>query len=98
VEGFWDKPFLSIEALFEYVTTCRLFWVKQAAEEEAGNDIGVTGGDEGKTKLKSNEREYLIGGGGSVFPPFPLVRGVLRQRLLTYRNNVLGQRSSLTLP
>jgi hypothetical protein len=63
VEGFWNEPFSSVDALFEYVTTCRLFWVKEAAEEEAAdnNETGILGGEEGRKKLKSNDRRRMNG-------------------------------------
>ncbi|KAK4459365.1 hypothetical protein QBC42DRAFT_274679 [Cladorrhinum samala] len=68
VEGFWSEPFGSVEALFEYVTTCRFFWVQEERKEEAeaaapqaadGGDVGVTGGEEGQRKLKSNDRRRM---------------------------------------
>lgn len=68
VEGFWSEPFQSVEALFDYVTTCRLFWVQEERKEEAaasaleaadGGDVGVTGGEEGRKKLKSNDRRRM---------------------------------------
>ncbi|KAK0633341.1 hypothetical protein B0T14DRAFT_491527 [Immersiella caudata] len=62
VEGFWEQPFPSAEALFEYATTCRMFWVKPTAEEEADEgDAGVMGGEEGRKKLKHNDRRRMKG-------------------------------------
>ncbi|KAK0628130.1 hypothetical protein B0T17DRAFT_588340 [Bombardia bombarda] len=70
VEGFWTDPFDSVEALFDYATTCRLFWVQEASpEDEAtivdtysqGQGAGVTGGDEGRKKLKHNDRRRMNG-------------------------------------
>ncbi|KAK4165825.1 hypothetical protein QBC43DRAFT_315273 [Cladorrhinum sp. PSN259] len=60
VEGFWTEPFDSVEALFDYVTTCRLFWVsKEGSTQEAGENAGSIGGEEGKKKLKSNDRKRM---------------------------------------
>lgn len=62
VDGFWAEPFESVEALFDYATTCRLFWVQEAPEGDAeggGNGVGVVGGEEGRRKLKSNDRRRM---------------------------------------
>ncbi|KAK3337334.1 hypothetical protein B0T19DRAFT_447922 [Cercophora scortea] len=62
VEGFWAEPFESVDALFDYVTTCRLFWVQPASEESPGaeaNEAGSLGGEEGRKKLKSNDRRRM---------------------------------------
>lgn len=64
VEGFWAEPFESVEALFDYTTTCRLFYVREAADGDAeadGNEGGVLGGEEGRKKLKSNDRRRMKG-------------------------------------
>lgn len=64
VEGFWAEPFQSVEALFDYATTCRLFWVHEAAEDDAEGEKGgpgVVGGEEGRKKLKSNDRRRMKG-------------------------------------
>ncbi|KAK0730571.1 hypothetical protein B0H67DRAFT_596679 [Lasiosphaeris hirsuta] len=64
VEGYWSESFTSVEALFDYVTTCRLFWVQTESEEDGsgdGNGVGVDGGEEGRKKLKSNDRRRMKG-------------------------------------
>lgn len=64
VEGFWDEPFESVDALFDYATTCRLFWVRDTPASVAKVDAdaaGVVGGEEGQGSLKSNERRRLAG-------------------------------------
>lgn len=64
VEGFWTEPFESVEALFDYTTTCRLFYVREAADgdtEADTNEAGVLGGEEGRKKLKSNDRRRMKG-------------------------------------
>ncbi|KAK3989197.1 hypothetical protein QBC44DRAFT_89839 [Cladorrhinum sp. PSN332] len=57
VEGFWSEPFGSVEALYDYATTCRLFWVKEERNDSC--EEGAIGGEEGKTKLKSNDRKRM---------------------------------------
>ncbi|KAK3695208.1 hypothetical protein B0T22DRAFT_97720 [Podospora appendiculata] len=67
VEGFWTEPFESVDALFDYVTTCRLFWLQPASEESPdveandaeANNAGSLGGEEGRKKLKSNDRRRM---------------------------------------
>ncbi|KAK4449379.1 hypothetical protein QBC34DRAFT_299134 [Podospora aff. communis PSN243] len=62
VEGFWEQPFPTVEALFQYATTCRMFWVKAAdAEDVDEGDAGVMGGEEGRKKLKHNDRRRMNG-------------------------------------
>ena len=65
VEGFWHEPFESVEALYDYVTTSRLFFVRPAPEEGAEGDAnggaGVVGGEEGRKKLKANDRRRMKG-------------------------------------
>ena len=64
VEGFWAEPFKSVDALFEYTTTCRLFHVREAVDGDAESDTtgsGVLGGEEGRKKLKSNDRRRMKG-------------------------------------
>ncbi|KAK3362832.1 hypothetical protein B0T25DRAFT_446048 [Lasiosphaeria hispida] len=64
VEGYWSEPFASVEELFGYVTTCRLFWVqKESGEHGNGNgpSVGVGGREEGREKLKSNDRRRMKG-------------------------------------
>ncbi|KAK5651737.1 hypothetical protein OQA88_11699 [Cercophora sp. LCS_1] len=61
VEGFWTEPFDSIEALFGYAASCRLFWVRRPEEglDCDGDAVGVTVGDAGRKKLKSNDRRRM---------------------------------------
>lgn len=64
VEGFWSEPFGSVETLFEYATTCRLFHIRDTADgsvEDDTNAAGVLGGEEGRKKLKSNDRRRMKG-------------------------------------
>ncbi|KAL2157415.1 hypothetical protein VTH06DRAFT_6107 [Thermothelomyces fergusii] len=64
VEGFWDEPFESVDAMFDYATTCRLFWVRDTpvgVDEEDGEAAGVIGGHEGRRKLKANDRRRMAG-------------------------------------
>ncbi|SPQ18959.1 ac2f5037-d2d8-49ad-88c3-e09e06d5ec42 [Thermothielavioides terrestris] len=64
VEGFWDEPFASVDALFDYATTCRFFWVRETPEDDAECDapgVGVVGGEQGRGRLKANERRRLKG-------------------------------------
>ncbi|KAK1828201.1 hypothetical protein QBC39DRAFT_359737 [Podospora conica] len=58
VEGYWTEPFPSVQDLFEYATTCRFFWVSPTAEHDDIADLGPDG-DEGKKKLKSNDRRRM---------------------------------------
>jgi hypothetical protein len=64
VEGFWAEPFESVDALFDYATTCRLFYVRDTPEDDAEADAieaGVIGGEEGRKKLRSNDRRRMKG-------------------------------------
>lgn len=60
VEGFWTGPFDSVQTLFDYAATCRLFGVKKTDEPQDcdENTAGVGGGATGK-KLKSNDRRRM---------------------------------------
>jgi len=62
VEGFWSEPFKSVDALFDYTTTCRLFQVRSTPEghaQEDANEAGVVGGEEGQKRLKANDRRRM---------------------------------------
>jgi hypothetical protein len=64
VEGFWAEPFETVDALFDYATTCRLFYVRDTPEDDAEADAieaGVIGGEEGRKKLRSNDRRRMKG-------------------------------------
>ncbi|KAI1292679.1 hypothetical protein F5Y03DRAFT_17128 [Xylaria venustula] len=67
----WEEPFASENDVYEYATTCRLFWVRPE-DGATANDTDVddddveaqTGGVDGvvadKRKLKSNDRRRMI--------------------------------------
>ncbi|KAF5867424.1 uncharacterized protein Bfra_010397 [Botrytis fragariae] len=62
----WWKRFSTQQEMFEYAATCRMFWVRDVAEDEAEGDAtgivaerGQEGGAEGKKKLKHNDRQRL---------------------------------------
>lgn len=69
VEGFWDAPFASVDALFDYVATSRLFFVHPAVSPDRGDQgdrdgngvAGVVGGEEGRRRLKHNDRRRMKG-------------------------------------
>ena len=64
VEGFWSEPFDSIDALFDYVTTYRLFFVWPETEDVVDGDgacVEGTGGEEGLKKLRSKDRRRMNG-------------------------------------
>jgi hypothetical protein len=64
VEGFWSDPFESVDALFDYTTTCRLFWVRETPDgegEDEANEVGVIGGEQGRKRLKANDRRRMKG-------------------------------------
>ncbi|KAH6854372.1 hypothetical protein B0I37DRAFT_336283 [Chaetomium sp. MPI-CAGE-AT-0009] len=64
VEGFWDEPFGSVDALFDYAMTCRLFYVRDTSDGDVEGDadeVGVVGGEVGRKKLKSNDRRRMKG-------------------------------------
>ncbi|KAK4239441.1 hypothetical protein C8A03DRAFT_32474 [Achaetomium macrosporum] len=64
VEGFWSEPFESVDALFDYATTCRLFWVRETPDGDAKDDAseaGVIGGDHGRRRLTANDRRRMNG-------------------------------------
>ncbi|KAF7931214.1 hypothetical protein BELL_0050g00030 [Botrytis elliptica] len=63
----WWKRFSTQQEMFEYAATCRMFWVRDVAEDEAEGDAtgsiaerGQEGGVEGKKKLKHNDRQRLV--------------------------------------
>lgn len=67
--GYWDKPFDTIDDLFEYAASCKFFWVKPEIEEREDEDnhgaarltdvVGQEIGEGGKMKLKSNDRRRM---------------------------------------
>jgi len=74
VEGFWAEPFDSVDALFAYVSSCRLFRVRPVDEPVGGGGgggggeghedflhgtYGLVGGDGELPNLKSNARRRM---------------------------------------
>ncbi|KAI0418542.1 hypothetical protein F5X98DRAFT_373690 [Xylaria grammica] len=65
----WEEPFASNEDIYEYASTCRLFWVKPKTSVDDDGDAGnlEAGGSSGegeavvadKRKLKSNDRRRM---------------------------------------
>ncbi|KAI1087890.1 hypothetical protein F5B19DRAFT_473620 [Rostrohypoxylon terebratum] len=49
----WEEPFSSVEGLFEYATTCRLFWVRPEPDEKHTPTDGEVIDN---SKLKANDR------------------------------------------
>ncbi|KAK3941827.1 hypothetical protein QBC46DRAFT_381543 [Diplogelasinospora grovesii] len=61
-EGFWEEPFASVDALFEYAATCRLFRVRMEASHDnadANAGPGLVGGEEGRKQMKHNDRQRM---------------------------------------
>ncbi|KAI1073965.1 hypothetical protein F5B20DRAFT_475552 [Whalleya microplaca] len=69
-EGRWEEPFRSTQEVFEYATTCRLFWVRPESDSEVDGVGGDVGGEEGGAAgamggtfepqtLKSNDRRRM---------------------------------------
>lgn len=58
VEGYWEKPFNSVDELIEYATSCRFFQVQEAPEGDP-DEAGTIGGEEGRKKLKANDRRRM---------------------------------------
>lgn len=65
IDGFWDCPFLSQRAMFDYVLQCRLFWIRpQSQKHDTMPPIGeaITNNPAaGRAALTSNERRRLAG-------------------------------------
>ncbi|KAI0541520.1 hypothetical protein GGR58DRAFT_456346 [Xylaria digitata] len=66
----WEDPFASDEDIYEYATTCRLFWVKPketeaSADGDDASNLGVGASEDSgtmimeKRKLKSNDRRRM---------------------------------------
>ncbi|KAI0904231.1 hypothetical protein F4823DRAFT_224495 [Ustulina deusta] len=62
----WEEPFASDKDIYEYATTCRLFWVRphktDASDVDGANNPDAQSGDEvvaEKRKLKSNDRRRM---------------------------------------
>ncbi|TAQ87032.1 hypothetical protein B7494_g4649 [Chlorociboria aeruginascens] len=67
-EEKWWKQFRSQEEMFQYAAGCRMFWVREIAQDEAEGDVvavqegdieGQEGGERGKKKLKHNDRQRM---------------------------------------
>jgi hypothetical protein len=66
-EETWWKPFRERIEMFEYAAGCRMFWVKEATDDEAKVDMvaevgafeGQEGGAEGKKNLKHKDRQRM---------------------------------------
>lgn len=59
--GSWEKPFASVAELYEYIATCRLFWVHPP--KDASDDFETVpmneNGDVDTSKMKSKERQRM---------------------------------------
>ncbi|KAL7628033.1 hypothetical protein AAE478_002229 [Parahypoxylon ruwenzoriense] len=56
----WEQPFASIKELFEYVATCRLFWVRPTQEAaDRTSDPAELHDNSDRPKLSSKERRRL---------------------------------------
>ncbi|KAG9234191.1 hypothetical protein BJ875DRAFT_462136 [Amylocarpus encephaloides] len=63
-EDVYWKEFGSQEEMFQFATSCRMFWVKENSSEGAEGDVfgeieGQEGGEKGKKKLKHNDRQRV---------------------------------------
>lgn len=59
-EQYWAGPFASLEAMYEYVARCRMFWVPPATDGQSdgqGRDMSRVEG--AKKELKSNDRRRM---------------------------------------
>ncbi|KAF7551825.1 hypothetical protein G7Z17_g4768 [Cylindrodendrum hubeiense] len=56
IEDFWTEPFENLDAMYEYVARCRLFWVRplDPEEENAGTEL-----EQDRKKLKANDRRRM---------------------------------------
>lgn len=73
--GIWERPFGTVEQLFEYVTCCRWFWVTQplavgtkltTPDDAVNTDLSVLPDDSQRdpvAKLSSNDRRRIKGRG-----------------------------------
>ncbi|KAI2606581.1 hypothetical protein GGR54DRAFT_644194 [Hypoxylon sp. NC1633] len=60
----WEEPFRSVDDLFDYITTCRLFWVRPVAEDDSEGDDNKSkstsdSGQIDKSRLKANDRRRM---------------------------------------
>ncbi|KAH7131468.1 hypothetical protein B0J13DRAFT_104988 [Dactylonectria estremocensis] len=56
IENFWTDTFEDLDAMYEYVARCRLFWVKPLDPETDG---AATGLEQDRKKLKANDRKRM---------------------------------------
>ncbi|KAH7111507.1 hypothetical protein B0J13DRAFT_631848 [Dactylonectria estremocensis] len=56
IENFWTDTFEDLDAMYEYVARCRLFWVSPLDPENEGT---VTGLEQDRKKLKANDRKRM---------------------------------------
>ncbi|KPM34034.1 hypothetical protein AK830_g12542 [Neonectria ditissima] len=52
IGDFWTEPFQDLDAMYEYVARCRLFWVRPLDPEEAELE-------QDRKKLKANDRKRM---------------------------------------
>ncbi|KAI6085846.1 hypothetical protein F4821DRAFT_143383 [Hypoxylon rubiginosum] len=55
----WEEPFASVEDLFEYATTCRLFWIRPPQPDEE-NAEKAEGGETVKSKLRRDMKQRPV--------------------------------------
>jgi hypothetical protein len=58
-DGYWDRPFDTLEDMYEYVARCRMFWVKPRSEDDSDVDGGTQGSLESRENLKANDRRRM---------------------------------------
>ncbi|KAG0649882.1 hypothetical protein D0Z07_4036 [Hyphodiscus hymeniophilus] len=58
-KGKWWSKFGSRNEMFLYAAGCRMFWIKDLDELDAEEGTGVEGGENGKKKLKHNDRARM---------------------------------------
>ncbi|CAM1507460.1 Fc.00g071010.m01.CDS01 [Cosmosporella sp. VM-42] len=56
IEGFWEEPFESLNAMYEYVARCRLFWVHPLDPEQEATSTSL---EQDRKKLKANDRKRM---------------------------------------
>ncbi|ROT41764.1 hypothetical protein SODALDRAFT_338990 [Sodiomyces alkalinus F11] len=63
-DQYWAGPFASLDAMYEYVARCRMFWVPPATQDQPGEQEETPDGagvkaEGDKQKLKSNDRRRM---------------------------------------
>ncbi|KAH7127596.1 hypothetical protein EDB81DRAFT_809620 [Dactylonectria macrodidyma] len=56
IENFWTDTFEDLDAMYEYVARCRLFWVSPIDPENGGPSTGL---EQDRKKLKANDRKRM---------------------------------------